>query len=244
MESEDEPAILVWVADNEAMTNATRSTYAVDRVAVGRVSHPSMTTLIISADSISRHHCSIIRQGRSLFIADESSTSGTFLNTLLVPSGQRVHVLPTDIIKTGQHFLRIALEGVEPEVAAPRAIRVVLTEHDGPEQRWEFASSRVRIGRRSDNDLVLSHANISREHLVLEARDGALWLVGLPTQAPVRVANAVVGEGVARELLPDDVVTTCDYKLRAQLVGRDYNNTSPIARRGHARPPEADRRSR
>lgn len=243
MESEDEPAILVWVADNEAMTNATRATYAVDRVAIGRASHPSMTTLVLDADSISRHHFSIIRQGRALFIADESSTSGTFLNARLLPTGQRVHVLPTDIITAGQHFLRFALEGVEPEPIHPRAIRVVLTELDGPEQRWEFASSRVRIGRRSDNDLVLSHANISREHLVLEARDGALWLVGMPTQASVRVMGVVVGDGVARELLPDDLITTCDYKLRAQLVGRDYN-TSPIARRGHARPPEADRRSR
>ena len=242
METEDEPAILIWIAEDGTMENATRATYAVDRVAVGRVVHPSMTTHVLDHSTISRHHFSIIRQGSALFIADEHSTSGTYLNDQLIPSGKRVQVLPHDIITAGHISLRIALEGVEPEPAALCAIRVSLTEGDGPEQRWEFASSRVRIGRRSDNDLILSNPNVSREHMLLEVRDGSLWLVGLLTQAQVLVQSAAIGHNAARELLPDDTIQTCGYTLRAQLVGRDYNPRSP-ARRGHPRPPEADRRS-
>jgi pSer/pThr/pTyr-binding forkhead associated (FHA) protein len=247
MEAEDEPAILVWVAQDAKMVNATRSTYPAERLAVGRVAHPSMTTHVLAYDTISRHHLSIIRQGGALFVADEFSTSGTFVNRHRIPSGELVNVLPSDIIQVGHLYLRVALEGqqlgAEVQPAQHRAIRITLIEGDGPEQRWEFASGRVRIGRRSDNDLILSNPNISREHMVLEVRDGALWLVGLATQAGVQVQGVNVGEGVARALAPDDVVTTCTYTLRAQLVSREPSGLH-APRRGHARPPEADRRHR
>jgi pSer/pThr/pTyr-binding forkhead associated (FHA) protein len=68
----------------------------------------------------------------------------------------------------------------------------------------------INIGRKSDNDIVLSEQHISRYHAQLRARDGKFILVDLRSTGGTSVNGERISEA---QLIPGDVISIAGIPL-------------------------------
>ena len=73
----------------------------------------------------------------------------------------------------------------EAEKVSAGEILVVLTGETG--QKWEGRGQTVKVGRRRDNQLILTGAEISREHVMFFARAGHIWVKSLTSSNVTRL---------------------------------------------------------
>src|SRR5271156_5655026 len=102
------------------------------------------------------------------------------------------------------------------------AVRITVT-YDGGERILEFDASRITLGRPGETekpDADLSpDSHVSRQHAVLLAKDGALWLTDAGSRSGTQVnGREIRGQGEWR-LWPEDFVQIGQSKLRIIRVG-------------------------
>src|SRR3954469_15839091 len=92
----------------------------------------------------------------------------------------------------------------DSRVIAARRVDLLCREAAGqPFRPVTLAGDRLRIGRRFENDLILSHASVSRFHAVL-VREGGRWFV---LDCDSKFGTSLNGERVVRaDLAPGDEI--------------------------------------
>ncbi|MDY0170096.1 MAG: FHA domain-containing protein [Thermoguttaceae bacterium] len=103
--------------------------------------------LVIDLPTVSARHCRLTQQGHRFLLEDLGSTNGTFVNGLRIASA--VAVSHGDTVTLGK-----SVPMPWPEVE---------------QQPWQGV---VRIGRATDNDVVLDDPRVSRSHARLESLPG------------------------------------------------------------------------
>ena len=97
-----------------------------------------------------------------------------------------------------------------PDLAAPRP-----QEGDGLCFELVAAQPKIRIGRAVENDIVIPDATVSREHVVLEQRDGQWTAVALPSSRATtfKVQAKVPADDVPMPLTSGDQLTLGRVRL-------------------------------
>lgn len=152
---------------------------------VTRLGRDEHSDIVLEGETVSRHHCEIMRWG-AIYVLRDNSRNGTFIN------GQRVRQAQLhdgDQIRVGKNILLVHLtSGVSTSlltqrVTAPDRLPLVLelTPHiviKGLEEgvTQTFDEDRITIGRRPGNQVVLEADNISRQHAAIERREGQYYV--------------------------------------------------------------------
>ncbi|MEU1106194.1 FHA domain-containing protein [Streptomyces tibetensis] len=170
------------------------------------VGRDPLCDIVIDDDRVSWHHAVLKPEDGHWTIEDEHSTNGTYAD------GRRIRerdVGPGSVIRFGNPAdgPRMTLTG-RPAPAAPRPERpsaVSMPAHTGtyrqPTTVRPLPSRTVRIGRATDNDLVIDDLVVSRRHAELRAlADGTYEITDLGSHNGTylngsRVTSAPVGPG-------------------------------------------------
>lgn len=141
-------------------------------------------TIPLPHDEVSRHHAQLLVDGSGCCISDLGSTNGTFVNGIRLGQQRPERLREGDVLQIGPFALGLAFaSGRNGPVRVdfpPVRLDVPPARLDVPPERLYKAEAAptarfdlaqkpaVRIGRASDNDLVVQHPQVSRYHAVLE----------------------------------------------------------------------------
>jgi hypothetical protein len=120
-----------------------------------------------------------------------------------VPPGRprvRASTVCRELAAVAPHSPAEALDGTSvlpstaarPSRPAPRADHAWLELEDG--RRVQLGADRLRIGRASDNDLVLNHDSVSRHHAEVRRERGRFFIADLGSTNGTRVNGQPIGE--------------------------------------------------
>ena len=153
--------------------------------------------------AVQARHAVIERRGNDYAIRGLAVADGTFLN------GERIEnasLRDGDRIRIGGYELSFHLRGVRPtermvgapaRVAArtPPAVSSGAMLVDGSGRTFPVSSGReTRIGRATDNDIVLPDASVSRHHAAIESTNGSFRLRDLGSQNGTFVRGERINE--------------------------------------------------
>ncbi len=182
----------------------------------------------LEGDTVSRHHSKIKRIGNA-FLLEDSSRNGTYVNGERIESTQ---LRDQDQIRVGQNLLLVQLTSSQGTMAlASKATTPNLLPYllelkphiviKGLEVgvTQPFGETRVTIGRRADNHLMLDEDNISRQHLCIERRDDEQYYAADMGSSNGTFLN---DERIQTAPLKDgDTLRFGDYALTVRLRGQD-----------------------
>lgn len=147
----------------------------ISEIVVGR---DSKAQIRIEKPEISGLHLQLIFDGvSSLYVVDLGSTNGTFVNGSRISPGIQVLVSPKDVLAIA------AVNGAKlvfnPDSYASAKGRSFENSNQSKLTLDELfkTKSTLTIGRNPDNDLVLSHASISRNHAKIERKGEGKFVI-------------------------------------------------------------------
>ena len=155
---------------------------------LGRSGHGA--DIEITDKMASRKHAALEVRSGELFVQDLDSANGTSINGTKLNPLKWEHVHPGDNVKIASQYLKlkgntksIVVNDLEDDLYT-RFEGAAEAKSSGVTSNTEFksmvrAKGRYTIGRKSDNDLVLSDPIIGRYHAEILYEDGNFWLQDL-----------------------------------------------------------------
>ncbi|QLA14667.1 FHA domain-containing protein [Desulfolutivibrio sulfoxidireducens] len=194
-------------------------------VSIGRA---TTNDLVLESQTVSREHCRIVHDGTGWSVVDAGGKAGVSVGGQRV-SGSRP-LADGDTVEVEDFRITVGISAPEASAAdapdrtrfrprptfvgeGPNAVEVMEGPGQGTIRRFE---ARVMIGRSARCDLVLDDPTVSREHLLIEFRDGRFKAVNQnPNNATLKngapIQSAVVATG--------DILTIGPARLRLALSG-------------------------
>ncbi len=226
------PAVEIKVGD-------THATFA-DDVATVVIGRSASADVRVDDPRVSRVHAVLTRNGEGWVLEDRHSANGTFV---LGAGVDRVVIDGPTVIRLADPD-----DGIPVLVTPGGAVTTAVVS-----RRYE--AERVRIGRATDNDVVVDDPHVSRYHAELRREDGAWVLCDLNTANGTivdgrRVTADVVSEAIHVELgehvlriAPDgervDVrVVAHGRTMQLAVAGRGTRETTAEGRHGLVTPRE------
>ncbi len=163
--------------------------------------------VVINESGIEEVHAQITKQGDALYLSDNGSLSGTFVNGNKI--GQNFQLRPGDSVRIGKVELAIVdpkTGGEKPPAVAPApradwSIMAITGELKG--KSIPIRGSMV-FGRSNTCDIVINDAHMSRRHAEINLKDGILRLVDLKSSNGTCVNGKNIGEQI---LKPGDKIS-------------------------------------
>jgi pSer/pThr/pTyr-binding forkhead associated (FHA) protein len=144
--------------------------------------------------AVQARHAVVERRGNDYVLRGLAVADGTFLN------GERIESATLhdgDRIRIGSYELSFHLRGVKPSSSPIRVesgpVQTYMTPPavasngaavliDAAGNRFPIQNQETRIGRATDNDIVLADSSVSRHHAAIETRDGSFQVRDLGSQ--------------------------------------------------------------
>lgn len=155
--------------------------------------------LVINESGIDEQHARLTRDGDSIYLSDNGSFGGTFVNGNKI--GQHFQLRPGDKIRVG----KVELEIIDPKSGAERpAAATPRTDWSLMAITGELKGKSIPVhgslvfGRSSSCDIVINDAHMSRRHAEVNLKDGILRLVDLKSSNGTCVNGKMVGEQILK----------------------------------------------
>ncbi len=133
---------------------------------------------------------------------------------------------PLDVKKAAKATAEVTVVSISQRTAAP-AHTALACLRDGMGRPHHLVSAATRIGRLSDNDIVLDSASVSRHHAVIIDTGTSFVLTDLRSANGVYVADQRV-RGTTT-LLNGDRVRICDHEFTFEIHPRDEEGEETLA---------------
>lgn len=216
-----------------------------DEITIGR---KEGNTIRLTERNVSRHHARLVRTPASpptILIEDLKSYNGVRLNGDRIADKATLKV--GDLIQIGDYALALrddAAEDARPPVAdappvavptgidaAPTGVHQVESLPDDKIGKLIVISSNIAgetyrldrreliIGRVDENDIVVNHRSISRNHAKVIFRDGTFTIIDLASSNGVKVNGEPYGTA---SLVRGDIVELGQVKMRYVAPGDPY----------------------
>lgn len=199
-------------------------------------------TIRLTERNVSRQHarlkCDPDAHDPVILLEDLDSYSGVRVN------GDRLqgsaHVQPGDLIQIGDYSLALRLDQPSGHADAPSEItdgrtvvqRAMHFDIPAEEQahfvalssnlageKWYIPQHEVLLGRTDDNELIINHRSISRNHAKVIVRDGVFTIIDLASSNGVRINGQLFG---SHALYNGDIIELGQVKLRFVAPGDPY----------------------
>ena len=181
--------------------------------------------LVLIDDSISPHHASLITLDKKLYLKDNGSACGCFVNDKPI---SKQEVLPGDVVRLGK---------VEILVMDPRdSLSQDAVSDDDLVNQWSLVAdgsfltgqeffihkNTSVIGRGSQCDIVLPGTHLSRQHAEIKIQGNLLHIRDLASSNGTFINGERITQGIAR---PGDQIRLDAYSFRVTGPVKDKNKT-------------------
>ncbi|MEZ4466562.1 MAG: FHA domain-containing protein [bacterium] len=207
-----------------------------DEITIGR---KEGNTIRLTERNVSRHHARLVRLGATpatVFVEDLDSYNGVRLNGERIADKASLKV--GDLIQIGDYAL--ALKDDAPEDQPDRAVaieraatavhqvealtdeqkgRLVVVSSNLAGETYGLDRRELIVGRTDENDIVVNHRSISRNHAKIIFRDDAFTIIDLASSNGVKVNGEVYGTA---SLVKGDIVELGQVKMRYVAPGDNY----------------------
>lgn len=213
-----------------------------DEITIGR---KDGNTIRLTEWNVSRRHARLLRTGDNgrptVLLEDLDSYNGVRLN------GDHIHgrctVQPGDLIQIGDYSLALRVDAPEDGDAKTRVdstpsalerdldtyqaellpsdehARMVVVSSNLASETFHVDRREIIVGRVQDNDVVVNHRSISRNHAKIIVQNGSFTIVDLGSSNGVRVNGDDYGTAT---LINGDIIELGHVKLRFCAPGDDY----------------------
>ncbi len=167
-----------------------------DRICFGRLQE---NDIVLESPLVSRRHGAFVRRNGKWFITDENSLNGLTFNDARIVERE---LAEGDLIRVDSNQQPYA-EGV-----------LFIIAFSSAEAQWQcmpLEGRRLTIGRSDACDIVLSHVCISRQHAVIEQKNGEWQILDKHSTNGI-IINGMPIEGSA-QLHEKDVIAIADARL-------------------------------
>lgn len=156
--------------------------------------------VLIQESGIDELHARINKEGENLYLSDNGSHGGTFVNGTKI--GQHFQLRSGDSIRIG----KVELQIIDPKSGEekPAASKSPRTDWSLIAISGELKGTSIPVhgtlvfGRSSSCDIVINDAHMSRRHAEVNLRDGILRLVDLKSSNGTCVNGKNIGEQILR----------------------------------------------
>ncbi len=212
-----------------------------DEITIGR---REGNIIRLTERNVSRQHARLVRTGDdanpAVLVDDLDSYNGVRLNGDRVAS--KCTMRPGDLIQIGDYSLALRVDqpagkdapedeaGIEgaptrlhqvesDALPEEQQARLVVVSSNLAGEAYKVAQREVIIGRVDENDVVINHRSISRNHSKIIERDGVFTIIDLASSNGVRINGEPFGTAT---LVNGDIIQLGHVKLRFVAPGDDY----------------------
>jgi pSer/pThr/pTyr-binding forkhead associated (FHA) protein len=193
--------------------------------------------VLLTDPRCSRRHAKIYYEQDRIFLEDVGSTNGTQVNGEPLPPNQRIELKDGDKISFAGFEMTVAVRGGAGATAMPNAGKT--TQLDRPptveapiamltsaESSHPLKPGANRIGRKPDNDVVLSDPFVSGAHGVLEIEGGAAFYTDVGSTNGSYLNGAKLEPNQRTPLKPDDElqIGQTTYRVEWSQEQKDGND--------------------
>ncbi len=181
--------------------------------------------LILIDDSISPHHASLITLDKKLYLKDNNSACGCFVNDQPV---SKKEVSPGDIVRLGNVEIVVMdpRESLSQDAIGEESLDNFWTMvADGSfltGQEFTIQKSPSIVGRGSQCDIVLPGTHLSRQHAEIKIQGSLLHIRDLSSSNGTFVNGERITQGIAK---PGDQIKFDSYSFRVTGPEKDKNKT-------------------
>lgn len=187
-------------------------------------SDPS-NNLVLIDDSISPHHASLITLNNKLYVKDNHSTHGSFVNGSPI---NKKEVVPGDVLRLGKVDILVMdpRESLNQDAIDEENLdnfwSLVADDSFLTGQEFYIHKSPCTVGRGSQCDIVLPGTHLSRQHAEIKIQGNLLHLRDLSSSNGTFVNGEKIAQGIAR---PGDQIKFDSYSFRVTGPEQDKNKT-------------------
>lgn len=165
--------------------------------------------IILNDLSVSRYHALVTGDNGEFFLQDLNSSCGTFVN------GQRINkakVNSFDNITFGRYNFSLA-----------QIQQMINRGANNSANQFQKISKHIRIGRNSDNDIIINYPYISSHHAEIIISDKKLILRDLNSSNGTYVNKQKITQA---QITPDDQIHFGTYKFNLERFSNYFEDTS------------------
>ncbi len=185
--------------------------------------------LVVVDQSMSPLHARLLTQDNALYLKDNNSEQGCYVNEQRVTEKQ---ILPGDTIRLGKIEFEILdpRESISQQALSDDAIppkwSLVADSSWLSGQEYQIPAHTSTVGRGSQCDIVIPGTHLSRQHAQLTIKGNLLHIRDLASSNGTYINDERVSEGIAR---PGDRLRMDVYSFR--LIGPESENDKTRVRR-------------
>jgi len=202
-------------------------------VTIGSRSSNPLVDFELDSSLISPEHAFISGDGLgNLFLTDQGSTNGTFLNGTRIPSHQDILLEPGSTITFASNDLYQLY--VEPSISEqPIQPAIAADENSNYSSIIDLlnTSGNVIVGRGADSDLMISDVTVSRQHAHIVKTSPSTFTITDLNSTNGTFINGQKLQGT-RNLLTDDIILIGDFRLSLTGSTQDIRNEIAIRTEG------------
>jgi ABC transport system ATP-binding/permease protein len=217
------------IEDDSGRTTVVPLPPSREEITIGR---KEGNTIRLIEQNISRNHARLVKSQTGYFIEDRGSYNGIKVNGDRI-TGRRF-LKENDQIALGDYrlFLKIDKEKevkatqqeikAVPQETLKQTLRPKLCLISGPlaGKTFTIQQDEILLGRTDENDIILTHPSISRNHAKISLQNGIYNIVDLGSANGVRVNGEEYGK---TDLKPGDKIDLGHVRLRFLAPNEDFN---------------------
>jgi ABC-type multidrug transport system ATPase subunit/pSer/pThr/pTyr-binding forkhead associated (FHA) protein len=168
-------------------------------------------SIVIEDSMISRFHALIAVRNNAVFVTDQGSANKTYIGEDELGPHIEYRLKEDTILEFADRKYAIQIQGVSDAVPAGYETPIVDESFSSIKELLRASKGKVLIGRSENADLVLDSLRVSRQHAIIEEKQGKLFVTDLNSKNGTFV-NGIRIEGTV-EVSPEDVVMVSTYKI-------------------------------
>lgn len=185
------------------LTEISLDGFEKNELVLGR--NPEISDIVIQDKIVSKRHGVFRLMGGRLMYMDLDSANGTYVGnaaqkTLLSQQNGFVEIYDKSVMRIGN-------------IHAPEKMLLILYRVSDEKEVWKQVPNRERmgIGRSGENEIVLPHPGVSRNHGMIKKENGAFVLQALNSENGIMVNGCTITKPTV--LQDKDLIQILDYQL-------------------------------
>jgi pSer/pThr/pTyr-binding forkhead associated (FHA) protein len=185
--------------------------------------------VLLTDNRVSRKHAEVTVSGAAIAVRDLGSTNGTFLDGVQLTDSEPQAIAPGTTVSFGGVELTLSLPGGASATAMPNAnttqqlssppkVEAPVAYFVCDDSEYPLKEGTNTLGRRTDNDIVISDPFVSGSHADIEAVQGEVFFTDVGSTNGTLLNGARLPADQRTRLTADDEITLGKLAFRIRFA--------------------------